>query len=328
MSFLKKENQIRLDGYKKDSSEEDFLKHLNQTLTSFDPKSIGKDQKYPWIFVTGLPRSGTTLLMQLLASSFEFCYIDNFMARLWDAPVTAARLSKILSNQQPFLSDFSSDYGKSQLLNDVHEWSYFWIKHLKYSRTAEFNRKQAQKEIDWSNIGLILNAISNVFERPFLNKALHPAKYVDSFLSLNSNTLFIHIERDFLDNCQSIYEARIKYYGNPDTWWSIIPDNYAQIEDLPYYEQIPLQLRSLSKEMKADLATFAKDRSLYINYRDLCEKPKEILSSVADKVNAIFNDYYGFNLSEIPDHFSYHPRTTFDSKLKDYVHNIALENQY
>jgi len=319
MSFLAKENTDRLSAYKKDSSEEDFLKSLNQSLLSFEKNSDYEKKAFPWIFVTGLPRSGTTLLMQSLATAFDFSFVNNFVARFWDAPVSAARMSKILLGNKRFCSAFESDFGKSKGLEDVHEWSYFWINHLKYSRNENFNRLEAKTEIDWLEIQNILNGITAVYNKPFLNKALHPAKYIDEFLKINSNILFIHIERDFLENCQSILNAREQYYGDKNKWWSLIPDNFKEIKDLNYHAQIPEQLGALSREMKSDLNKHAKGKFMSLKYDDYCSDPQLELSRIAEEIKRRFQSDFSFDLAHIPGRFERRPKKIFDPKLEEYV---------
>ena len=40
----------------------------------------------PIIFVMGLPRSGTTPLVQLLVQKFKLGYVTNLVARFWESP--------------------------------------------------------------------------------------------------------------------------------------------------------------------------------------------------------------------------------------------------
>jgi len=319
MSFLAKENTDRLSTYKKDESEEDFLKKLNQSFHNFESNSQYEKKAFPWVFVTGLPRSGTTLLMQCLATAFDFSFVNNFMARFWDAPVSAARMSKILFGNQRFRSAFKSDFGKSNALDDVHEWSYFWIKHLNYSRSIDFNRVDEKGRIDWKEIQNILNGITAVFNKPFLNKALHPAKYIDAFLEINPNILFVHIERDFLENCQSILNAREQYYGDRNKWWSLIPDNFEDIKDFPYEAQIPEQLGALSREMKNDLNEYARAKFINVEYDTFCDNPHQVLEKIANELKRRFQSDFAFDVESIPEKFERRARTHFDAKLKTYV---------
>ena len=60
----------------------DFLEQLNQYLISFDLyRQRGYDIVQPFVFVVGAPRSGTTLLTQVIAHCFDAGYICNLTAR-------------------------------------------------------------------------------------------------------------------------------------------------------------------------------------------------------------------------------------------------------
>ncbi|MEM7161984.1 MAG: sulfotransferase [Bacteroidota bacterium] len=318
MSFLELENNARLKNYQKDSSEEDFLTSLNLSLQKFDAERGHVRTPYPWVFVTGLPRSGTTLLMQCLASAFDFCYINNLIARFWKAPVSGARLSKIMLGEKAG-STFFSDFGKTNELSDVHEWSYFWIEKLKYKRDESFDRKRNAQEIDWEEVKEILDGITGVYQKCFLAKALHPVKYVKEFLAINPQIFFIHIKRDFRDNCQSIYEARTKYYGDPNAWWSIIPDNYAEIKEAPYFEQIPSQLASLNSEMKEELQAFAGDKRISIRYEELCDDPQGILKHIHGELERVMKQDFSFSLDGIPEKFDRKKGREIEPELEKYI---------
>ena len=319
MDFQTTENSVRGSAYQKSKSDEESIQELNEVLKRFEQEQELNSEQFPWIFVTGLPRSGTTLVMQCLSTAFDFCYVNNFMARLWDAPIVAARMSKILLGKDRVISDFRSDHGKTEKLQGPHEWSYFWIDRLKYDRSNEYDRGKNIENINWDALKSTLDQMTNIFQKPFLNKALHPVKYVESFQKMNSNILFIHVQRDFLENCESIKEAREKYFGDANTWWSIIPDNYREIEKLPYHRQIPEQLHALDSEMKKDLSHINVQNVIYVRYKDLCDAPHKILLAIRDKIQHALNSDFGFDLENIPSQFSRKERGNFDDKMTAYI---------
>ena len=74
--------------YQKDKEVEKRIERLNMLLLPLQEK-ISKGMKVPkrtTIFLLGLPRSGHTLLAQLMISHFHLAYPTNFVARLWKAP--------------------------------------------------------------------------------------------------------------------------------------------------------------------------------------------------------------------------------------------------
>ena len=111
--FKYRENSFRQGGYQRDDKAEHFLDRLNLNLTSIEPlKDELPDRTWPLVFVLGLPRSGTTLLTQLLGHSLDVAVVNNLVARFWLAPVTGMRLSRIILGDEVH-TNFLSDYGKT-----------------------------------------------------------------------------------------------------------------------------------------------------------------------------------------------------------------------
>lgn len=127
-------NLDRENKYLKDPVEENFTRQVNEALLQLE-KSTYHDCtiKHPFIFVFGLPRSGTTLLTQLLASTLNLGFINNFVARFWLAPVTGIRLARSLKLESQ-ANSFRSEFGATAGLGDIHEFGYFWRHWLKIGR--------------------------------------------------------------------------------------------------------------------------------------------------------------------------------------------------
>ena len=67
--------------YRKDASFEHVLKALNDSLAEcHDRELLDLEERFPTIHVIGAPRSGTTLLTQLVSSSLDVGYINNLIA--------------------------------------------------------------------------------------------------------------------------------------------------------------------------------------------------------------------------------------------------------
>jgi len=92
----------RRGAYAKEPSDEEFLRRLNEDLAEREQAlyaDVGVER--PVVFVVGLPRSGTTLLSQLLAYCLDAGYVTNVAARFWLAPVHGIRLSRLLAGDEP-----------------------------------------------------------------------------------------------------------------------------------------------------------------------------------------------------------------------------------
>jgi hypothetical protein len=65
---------------------------------------------YGPLFVISLPRSGSTLLYQLLLQRFRLAYFSNLMAAFPESPVTIAAVSDLFGGQSP-PDDLASTFG-------------------------------------------------------------------------------------------------------------------------------------------------------------------------------------------------------------------------
>ena len=126
--FLLNENKFRAEAYKKNTDVEEMIRHMNDVLATTElyiPSGIER----PTIFIFGLPRSGTTLIYQLVSQCLDIGYINNLMARFWRAPIHGITLSQevLLSNTS---NSYESDLGRTNAPNAPHEFSYFWQENL------------------------------------------------------------------------------------------------------------------------------------------------------------------------------------------------------
>jgi len=282
----------RTGKYSKPREEEDFLNDLNQILLK-EEKGWYKDYniEHPFIFIFGLPRSGTTLLSQFVAHSFDTGFVNNLMARFYLAPLHGIRLSKqVLGNRKQTI--FSSDYARTDNLSDIHEFGYFWRYWLKKEHFSGVTKaKEIEKQIEWQDLKKVLSSIQHEFGKPLVFKNIFGSYHISKLISLLNKTLFIYIERDELDVAVSILGARKKYYDDLNTWWSYMPPEYDKIKDLDYWDQISGQIFYLKKYYYSEIEKNS-DHIISISYKELCESP----SSIVKKIQDFFLNKFNYNI--------------------------------
>ena len=93
---MRKDPEVTIS-FQKDRESEQFLQKLNDILApSQEAEYEDLPEKYPTLHIIGAPRSGTTLLYQLLTSHLQVGFINNLIASFWKAPVYGIRLSQKL----------------------------------------------------------------------------------------------------------------------------------------------------------------------------------------------------------------------------------------
>jgi len=280
-SSLKELNTLRKPDYYKDPAEEEFLLNLNRLLMVEEIKRYKSyPERFPFLFVFGLPRSGTTLLAQLIAHSFDVGYINNFMARFWLAPVTGVKLSRIILGQRT-KTDFQSNYATTNQLTDIHEFGYFWRHWLKKETIDQITHARAQERtIDWSGLKNTLLNIQHEFDKPMVFKNIFGAYHIRRLVDLLAKVLFIYIERNPLDVAISIRDARQAFYDNLDAWWSTYPPEYNMLKDQPHMKQIGGQVYYLRRFYEAQMEALEGNSIVKISYRSLCSNPSGVLKRI------------------------------------------------
>ena len=313
----------RQGSYVKEASDEDFLEGLNEYLAPREHELYGDypiDQ--PLIFVVGAPRSGTTLLSQLLAYCLDVGYIDNFTARFWLAPVHGLRLSRlIVGGPQP--GAFESEYARTSRPTDIHEFGYFWRRWLnKHTFEDVVHAAEHEEGIDWPGLRLTLANIQHELGRPLVAKNMLGAYHMPRLRRELGPVIFVCIERDPLDACISILDARRKYYSDPGAWWSYVPVEYEQLKDLDAWEQVAGQVHYLGAYYDRELSALGVDAAIRVTYEDLCRDPAGILQRVASTAADTYGSRIGVR-TEPPASFPFRAYTDRDADKARFAELLA-----
>lgn len=276
--------------YRKNPRAEQILEALNERLVPLERGLVADfiEPRYPTIFIVGAPRSGTTLLSQLLITYFELGYINNVIARFWMAPYVGAWLASELQNfGRPPAIGFESDLGTTSECEGLHEFGYFWRRWFQYGDTHELDKGQLGA-IDTPFLRQELAAIESVFDRPLLFKNVAALSLRVGFLATTlPKSLFIHCRRDPAFTAQSLLVSRLKYYGSRETWFSIKPQEYSWLKERPYEEQIAGQIFHTRQRIEQAFETMSSTRYVNLDYESLCNRPSEQLASVAQLVEGV-----------------------------------------
>ncbi len=290
--------------YSKDLKEEDFLLKTNLILKADEEQWYKEHEiQFPFIFVFGLPRSGTTLLSQFIAHSFDISFINNLVARFWLAPLHGIRLSNVILGRNKKTS-FSSDYARTEIISDIHEFGYFWRYWLhKDDIEGVTNINEAEKKINWPLLKLVLSNIQYEFNKPMIFKNIFGSYHIKKLISLLGKVIFVYIERDESDVAISILNARKKYYKDLTTWWSYMPPDYDKIKDLNYWEQIAGQIFYLKKFYNKKIKENNKN-VITVSYKELCESPETLAKKIQKRCAELF-DFDLRLLKDFPQNFPF-----------------------
>ncbi len=273
----------RTEEFAKDRLYESLLEEANRAVEGWGEVE-GEAPSRPILFIVGLPRSGTTLLYQLLAATGGFLYPNNLMARFYRAPAWGARMVRIT---EPLLPrgemSYTSRAGNTDAWWGPHEFGYFWERHL------EFREHHEPGGPPPASLARALAALEKEDPRPLLFKSAILSFVLPELARALPTARFLRIHRPLLPVAASIHRTRIRFHGNPRAWWSVRPAD-ALDDDAPP-RQIAHQLRRATEALDR-----ARDglqgRFGEIAYRELCRDPRgalkdaeELLGSSLDRSN-------------------------------------------
>lgn len=301
----KKELEVRNSSFRRNKELESLLDEVNLSLWSVEEKLLkGSSPSFPVVFIVGAHRSGSTLMMQWLASTGVFSYPTNLLSRFYNAPIIGAKIQLLLSDERynfrdelkDFSSnvDFNSENGKTKGALAPNEFWYFWRRFLPFPNDLDFMAtKELLKASDTKTMIAEFAGMMDVFQKPMALKAMILNYNIDFLDQLFEKAIFIHIKREPLTNIASALDARKRQLGSIDKWYSFKIPEYDELRKLNPYEQVAGQVHYINKAVEKGLARVAGHKKMTVNYEDFCENPKAVYDVLCENLKA-----NGFSVSE------------------------------
>ena len=284
----------RLPRFQADAGEEAWFRALNDALASADlpspPAPRVSGAQLPIVYIVGAPRSGTTLLSQVLSRYLAVGYINNLIARFWARPSVGIRLSRaLLGDRGREALRFESEHGATAGVAGPHEFGYFWRHWLRLDTASTHHLDAAAvQQLDAAGLRRALEQeILESFGAPVVFKNLICGFQAGALARIHPQSLFLHITRDTAVTCASILASRAQRYGRYDAWWSLKPSTYPEIQALSSpCAQVARQVGDSHREVAGELAA-AGVRRLSMSYESLCANPRQAIADVADALGAM-----------------------------------------
>ena len=290
----------RIDAFKKNPFDENFIELLNTNLANLEhdiSSSIKEKVYYPSIIVTGMARTGSTLLTQILASRLNIGYVSNLMARFYKTPLTGVKLQKMLiGNSIHSVRNYNSTFGVTENIIEPHEFGYFWTKHLATNNHChEFIEESELTKINFKVLNLELDKISALFEKPFLCKCTI-APFILEHLIKNTSLFVIHITREKEPTIKSVKKARKERLGSISKWWSIRPKGFENMLSESPENQLSWQFDKTVNSIKTSQQK-SPNRILTCKYEKLLENPEKCI----DDIISAYYEHSNFYISKVGD---------------------------
>ncbi len=234
----------------------------------------------PLVFIVASPRTGSTLVYQVLAQGFDVWPFSNLVNDEFAAhPIVGALLDRALRDAldtgAESAASFESAYGKTQGPLGVSEASFVfrqWFGGEQPSQTRSSQVLPGREE----HLVASMKALWCVTGKPVLTKNAWNCFRIEAWSRLFANLRFVRVRRDLHASAVSDLEARYRR-GSPEHWNSATTADCDDIRKRPYWEQVVEQQVAYNRAMEADFAAHCPGRHIDVWYEDLCARPEEEL---------------------------------------------------
>jgi len=240
------------------------------------------------VFIIGAPRTGSTILYEILTNSLDVIYPDNLAEKFYRNMYFGFWLSnRIYGNRahNSFLSHFGNTEKFGQHApNEYAGFWYRWIPRGTHYTPADYLSTNAKVEIRST-----ISAVTNKYKKPLLYKNLNLGQRMGMLSEVFPQCKFIFIKRNPVFTVQSLFLAKRKLGFEENDWWSVMPKNVQELKQLPEIERLTKQVFYTERQITQDSNLFPKGNIKTIRYQELYDNLDSILGQIhkfiGEKVN-------------------------------------------
>ncbi len=231
----------------------------------------------PLIFVCGAPRTGTTLMAQVLIHHLPVTYINNITAIFSRSPITASlAFCKPVHNQT---IAFNSYYGKSNGFAGPNDALYLWDRWLGKDRSVVPTTLAAAEQ---QAMLQFFAAYEEAFPRPLVTKNNNLNTYAALVADALENAYFICMTREPLYHAQALLRARRDIHGDETLAYGISRAPATAPQD--FVEDVCRQTLYHAQVIQQQQALVGSKRFWIVPYEEFCVAPAQFVTRVAEEM--------------------------------------------
>ena len=241
-----------------------------------------ESHEYPVVCILAPPRSGSTLLYQILTTGIGNQHLTNIWNLLYATPIVGGRISRKLTAE--YYSDFKSSLGFVSGFAGEAEGMAFW------EYWAGQGMIESQAKHNGERLAQLHEKLKHVLreDEAFICGFLGHVFCIDLLRENFPDIKFVYLRRNLVENALSLYKA------SPDKFISSRPAD-IDFEQLSRKQQIVEQLLQVHRLIVKGTAGCDVMR---ISYDQLCESPRHV-------INQILTDWdlTERSISKVPEYF-------------------------
>lgn len=231
----------------------------------------------PAILIVGPPRSGTTLIYQVLARCLDVSYLDNFSSLFPRATITSARLFHRLRQHLPPSTD--NYYGQTAGLAGVNDGFHVWNRFLGGDR---YHPATSIADAERAALRTFLTAWHAAYEKPFLSKNNRNTSCMTQLAETLDSAHFIVVRRDPRLIVQSLLRSREVIQGDRSVGWGLSSESTRKGDGpLADVDEVCRQLGRILVDYDRQRQAIDPARLLEVDYEAFCRDPADFVQRVA-----------------------------------------------
>ena len=232
----------------------------------------------PLLLVVGAPRSGTSLLQQLLVCHLQAAFIPNGAGLLARAPMLGAKLFGGRGQRAP--TDLLSYLGQTRSLRGPNDAFFLWDRSLGQARG---HLGDAVDDGSLADMRRILNAWMHAYGAPLINKNNRNTVCMPSIAAALPQSKFLVVQRDPVDVAMSLLKAREEVQGDPRIGWGLLARDAApgaSQEDV--LRLICEQLLEIDSIVSTAVTELGPSRVMCVDLERACSEPSGLLDDICN----------------------------------------------
>lgn len=253
-----------------------LLGPLDVILSRFERRRLrqAQDLEAPVVLIVGGPRSGTTIVYQVLARYLPVTYVSNWVAAFKRSPITAGSLvrrwTQGLRTQRP------NYFGSVAGFDGPNDAFPIWNRWFGESRSEPSPLTESAA----ADMRRFMAAWQATFGLPLLNKNNRNAMCIDALAAALPQAYFVVVHRQPYYVAQSLLLSRKEVQGDSNRGWGILSRDSDPAQAMDDVMAVCEQVKAFERRLQEQIEHLDASRFVEIGYEQFCADPAAAIQAI------------------------------------------------